>query len=135
MPIPTATSCRARELRRPNPPGLADDLFSRPCGAVASPFALSCDTLQDDSGTNSRLWLAVGGLAIVCIGGAVAYWLASRDPGDPRLNGFVRARPPVPIVFTSRSEPASLIAAAPEGEGFTAPGQRLWAAREGRLRL
>ncbi|NBO93564.1 MAG: hypothetical protein EBV06_14820 [Planctomycetia bacterium] len=44
-------------------------------------------------------------------------------------------RPPVPIVFTSRTDPASFLAAAPEGEGFHYPGQRLWAAREGRLRL
>jgi hypothetical protein len=41
----------------------------------------------------------------------------------------------VPVVFTSRSEPVSFQAAAPSGEGFTAPGQHLWAAREGRLRL
>jgi hypothetical protein len=72
---------------------------------------------------------------VVVGGGAVGYWLLTRDPGDPRLNGFVHARPPVPVVFTSRSEPASLAPAAPEGEGFTAPGQRLWQAREGRLRL
>src|SRR5262249_14340825 len=38
-------------------------------------------------------------------------------------------------VFTSRSEPLSFEAAAPEGEEFTYPGRRLWAAREGRLRL
>jgi hypothetical protein len=79
-------------------------------------------------------WLAAG-LAALAAGGAIAFRAARSDPGDPRLAAFVHARPPVPVVFTSRTEPASLVAAAPEGEGFTAPGQRLWAAREGRLRL
>jgi hypothetical protein len=74
------------------------------------------------------------GLGVLVAGGA-GYWLTRADPGDPRLNAFVRDRPPVPVVFTSRSEPTSLFAAAPEGEGFTEPGQRMWAAREGRLRL
>src|SRR5262245_61894467 len=55
--------------------------------------------------------------------------------GDARLRQFVHARPPVPIVFTSRTEPASLYAAADEGEGFAYPGKGLWQAREGRLRL
>jgi hypothetical protein len=80
-----------------------------------------------------RLGLATA--AILTIGGAFAYWGSRGDPGDPRLHAFVHAKPPVPIVFTSRTEPAGLSAAAPEGEGFTYPGQRLWAAREGRLRL
>src|SRR5205823_14887973 len=48
---------------------------------------------------------------------------------------LVRSRPPVPVVFTSRTEPASFAAAAPDGEEFRYPGKRLWAAREGRLRL
>jgi hypothetical protein len=74
-------------------------------------------------------------LALVAVGGALTYWLIRPAAGDPRLSAFVHARPPVPVVFTSRSEPASFAAAAPEGEGFTEPGQRLWAAREGRLRL
>src|SRR5262249_52828865 len=79
-------------------------------------------------------WL-VAGLAAAVLGGAIVYRATRPDPGDPRLNAFVHSRPPVPVVFTSRTEPASLSAAAPEGEGFTYPGQRLWAAREGRLRL
>jgi WD40-like Beta Propeller Repeat len=79
-------------------------------------------------------WL-VAGLAAAVLGGAIVYRVTRPDPGDPRLNVFVHARPPVPVVFTSRTEPASLAAAAPEGEGFTYPGQRLWTAREGRLRL
>src|SRR5205823_3562300 len=48
---------------------------------------------------------------------------------------LVRSRPPVPVVFTSRTEPASFAAAAPDGEEFRYPGKRLWAAREGRLRV
>jgi hypothetical protein len=51
------------------------------------------------------------------------------------LRAFVHSRPPVPVVFTSRSHPASLEAAADEGEGFTYPGTVNWAATEGRLRL
>lgn len=80
-----------------------------------------------------RIWLVIA--ALIVIAGGVVYWWTRPDPGDARLNGFVHAKPPVPVVFTSRSEPESLVAAAPEGEGFTEPGQRLWAAREGRLRL
>jgi len=51
------------------------------------------------------------------------------------LRGFVSGKPPTPVVFTSRSSPASLIAAAPEAEGFTYPGTIPWTATEGRLRL
>ena len=54
---------------------------------------------------------------------------------DPTLTPFVRTPPPCSVVFTSRSEPMSLIAPAPTGEGFRWPGQPLWQAREGRLRL
>src|SRR4026208_2564307 len=73
--------------------------------------------------------------AVFLLGGGIAYWLLSSDPGDPRLQGFVHSKPRVPIVFTSRSEPISLQAPANVGEGFAEPGTRLWAAREGRLRL
>ncbi|MFO0798741.1 MAG: hypothetical protein U0804_14810 [Gemmataceae bacterium] len=74
--------------------------------------------------------------ALAVAAGVVAYWFLFRpDPGDPRLNRFVAERPPVAIVFTSRTEPVSFEAAAPEGEAFEYPGRRLWAAREGRLRL
>jgi hypothetical protein len=72
--------------------------------------------------------------AVVAAGGTAAYLLWPAR-GDPRLRAFVHANPPVPVVFTSRTEPASLIAAADEGEGFAYPGQGLWQAREGRLRL
>jgi hypothetical protein len=82
-----------------------------------------------------RTWVLASSSAVLLLGGGIAYWLLSNDAGDPRLQPFVHAKPPVAIVFTSRSEPQSLHAAAPEGEGFTEPGQRPWAAREGRLRL
>src|SRR5262249_4168418 len=82
------------------------------------------------------LLLLAASAVLLAVAGGVACWLLTRpDPGDERLRAFVFARPPVPVVFTSRSEPASLDAAAPEGEGFVEPGVRLWAAREGRLRL
>lgn len=81
-----------------------------------------------------RLLAAV--LVALAAAGFAAYWFVFRpDPGDPRLNAFARARPPVDVVFTSRSEPLSFEAAAPEGEEFAYPGLRLWAAREGRLRV
>jgi hypothetical protein len=83
-----------------------------------------------------RPWLLAAGLLVALVAGFAVYWFALRhDPGDPRLNAFVRSRPPVPVVFTSRTEPASFEAAAPDGEEFRYPGKRLWAAREGRLRL
>jgi hypothetical protein len=79
---------------------------------------------------------AAAGLVLLCAAVFALYWFVLRpDPGDPRLNAFVIVRPTVPVVFTSRTEPASLEAAAPDGEEFTYPGKRLWAAREGRLRV
>jgi hypothetical protein len=76
------------------------------------------------------------GLGLASAAAAALYWFVLRpDPGDPRLAAFVRARPPVPVVFTSRTEPASFEAAAPDGEEFRYPGRRPWAAREGRLRV
>ena len=80
-----------------------------------------------------RIGLLLGTLVILT--GVAWYFFFRPDPGDPRLNAYVHSRPTVPIVFTSRSEPLSFMAAAPEGEGFTYPGKHLWAAREGRLRL
>ncbi len=80
-----------------------------------------------------RRWWWLGAFAVSL---AVALcWLCWPNPGDARLKAYVQAPPPVPIVFTSRSEPASFRAAAPAGEGFNYPGQPLWQAREGRLRL
>lgn len=98
-----------------------------------------------------RWWWLAGG----CVAGLVlagGWWFFRPDPGDARLNAYVHGLPPVAIVFTSRSEPASLRAAAPhflpsppgrgaggEGlspeDGFVFPGKPLWQAREGRLRL
>src|SRR5262245_27220049 len=83
-----------------------------------------------------RVRILLGAGVVLADAGFAVYWFALRhDPGDPRLNALVRSRPPVPVVFTSRTEPASFAAAAPDGEEFRYPGQRLWAAREGRLRL
>src|SRR5437764_689131 len=85
-----------------------------------------------------RRWLLAAGFLVVVLAaaGSAGYWFFLRpDPGDGRLAAFVRGRPPVPVVFTSRSEPASLEAAAPDAEEFRYPGTRPWAAREGRLRL
>src|SRR5438477_12912056 len=83
-----------------------------------------------------RTRLVIAGVVVLAAAGSAGYWFFLRpDPGDPRLNAFVRGRPPVPVVFTSRTEPASFEAAAPEGEGHHYPGRRPCAAREGRLRL
>lgn len=78
------------------------------------------------------IWLVLASLLAAAVG--LFAWLRPA-PGDPKLRAFVHARPPVPIVFTSRTEPASLRAAADKGEGFVYPGQPQWQAREGRLRL
>ncbi len=79
-------------------------------------------------------------LGLLAIGGSAWYFLFAKGtryalPEAVDLRPFVRANPPVPIVFTSRSEPASFQAAAPEAEGFTYPGTIPWTAQEGRLRL
>src|SRR6266853_5678410 len=82
----------------------------------------------------SLRWYIAFTAGLALLAGAIA--LLMRPPaGERRLRPFVYKRPPVPIVFTSRSEPASLRAAADVGEGFTYPGQGLWQAAEGRLRL
>ncbi|HEX4606746.1 MAG TPA: hypothetical protein VH092_00940, partial [Urbifossiella sp.] len=74
---------------------------------------------------------------LVAAGGAAVYLLvfARAVPEARELRSFVHSHPRVPVVFTSRTEPASFQAAAPEGEGFTYPGTIPWAAAEGRLRL
>jgi hypothetical protein len=53
---------------------------------------------------------------------------------DPGLAAFARGRPPVPVVFTSRSTASAFEAAPPEADGFTYPGTIPFAAAEGRLR-
>jgi hypothetical protein len=82
------------------------------------------------------LWL-VASVFVLGVAGALAWhWFGGIVvPADERLAAFVHARPPVPIVFTSRTETASLRPASPKGEGFHWPGQGGWQAREGRLRL
>ncbi len=82
-----------------------------------------------------RRYLIVLCLALAGASAAGTAWYSRGTPADPRLARFRQALPPVPVVFTSRSEPASLIAAAPDGEEFHYPGKRLWQAHEGRLRL
>ena len=88
---------------------------------------------------NRKLILPVLGLLV--IGGSAWYFLLFAKgtryalPEAADLRPFVRITPPVPIVFTSRSEPASFQAAAPEAEGFTYPGTIPWTAQEGRLRV
>lgn len=74
--------------------------------------------------------------AAILIAGVVVWrvWFGAIAP-EPRLAPFVASAPSVPIVFISRSETASLQAAAPEGEVFAWPGQALWQAKEGRLRV
>ncbi|MCH7726662.1 MAG: hypothetical protein IH991_09315 [Planctomycetes bacterium] len=79
-----------------------------------------------------RRWLtgilSLGALAVLLV------WLFRDDGADPRLRAFVRAHPPVDVIFTSRSDVASLVAAPPEGAVYSYPGQGLWQSREGRLR-
>ncbi len=74
---------------------------------------------------------------VVAAGGAVWYFVFAgmAVPEARELRSFVRAKPPVPVVFTSRTESGSFEAAAPEAEGFKYPGTIPWPAREGRLRL
>jgi hypothetical protein len=82
-----------------------------------------------------NIWRMVAGVVLILAGGSALAWWFWPDPGDPVLRNYVHGRPPVPVVFTSRTEPASLQAAASAGEGFVYPGQPLWQARQGRLRL
>jgi hypothetical protein len=82
-----------------------------------------------------RRWRLLALVAAGLLLAGVAAWWFWPDGGDPRLAAYVHARPPVPVVFTSRSHPESFRAAAPEGAVYAYPGQRLWQATEGRLRL
>lgn len=75
-------------------------------------------------------------MVLVALGAGVYFLLFAKPVGEAReLRDFVHAQPPVAIVFTSRTEPASFVAPAPEAEGFTYPGTIPWSATEGRLRL
>jgi len=77
-------------------------------------------------------------MALLLVAGC---WYSFADTGDDRLGTFVKSKPPVPIVFTSRSEPTSFRAAADvgdyttEGIGARGVGQPQWQARDGRLRI
>ena len=42
---------------------------------------------------------------------ACGWYFLVHDGGDPRLAGYVRSKPRLAVVFTSRSEPASFRAA------------------------
>ena len=81
-------------------------------------------------------WIA-GATLLIVLAITIA-WYASGNglpASDPALTRFVRSSPPCPIVFTSRTNAASLRAAADEGETFVYPGQPLWQAEQGRLRM
>ncbi len=76
---------------------------------------------------------------IVAVAAAVSWWLAARRgmavPPAAALMGHVHQKPTNAIVFTSRTETASLEPAAPESAPYREPVQVPWAAHEGRLRL
>ncbi len=80
-------------------------------------------------------------LLLLSLVGVACWYFVLRDTGDPRLNQHVRNTPPVPIVFTSRTDPASFRAGASlgdysnEGKAIRGYGQPQWQAREGRLRI
>ena len=83
-----------------------------------------------------------GSIALVTLIVAVAsgsVWFAVRHgmavPPAVAMRAHVRHKPTSAIVFTSRSETASLQPAAPESDPYREPVQVPWAAREGRLRL
>lgn len=91
-----------------------------------------------------RRVLLIGGVALGVLVIAVVGWLLfGEPPGDPRLAPFVRGKPPVPVVFTSRTEPASfragtsaaIVADSFRPVVFRGDGQPQWQAREGRLRV
>jgi hypothetical protein len=83
------------------------------------------------------LKVAAGAALLLFIAVSVVCWqLLGMGVSEARgLRSSVHSHPAVPIVFTSRSEPASLQAAPPEADGFAYPGTIPWAAAEGRLRL
>lgn len=80
-------------------------------------------------------------VALVGLSAVLVWFFFLRDTGDPRLRPFVQSPPSYPIVFTSRTEPASFRAAStqadfsPTGAAVRSPGQGEWQAREGRLRV
>src|SRR5205823_6219052 len=95
-------------------------------GRIARPHVSSVVTAMRIPRRLKIAGLLVGSLALA--GGVAAYLLFS-GMGVPEahdLRAFVKSHPPVPVVFTSRTEPIAFEAAAPEGEGFTYPGTIPW---------
>ncbi len=87
-----------------------------------------------------RRVIVLSGVSLGVLALAALAWVLLREPaGDPRLAGFVSGKPPVPVVFTSRSSPASFRAAATAGDSsgtsLRDSGQLEWQAGEGRLRV
>ncbi len=74
-------------------------------------------------------------MAIACVWGWFEAGRGVTIPPAAALMEHVRQRPTTALVFTSRSEAASLRPEAPESEPYRQPVQVPWAAREGRLRL
>jgi len=78
-------------------------------------------------------------VTLILAAAPVNLWLAARRgmtvPPAAALMAHVREKPTIAIVFTSRTEAASLRPAAPESSPYREPVQVPWAAREGRLRL
>ena len=85
----------------------------------------------------SRTFSAVAVAAAIAFAG---YYFFS-ESGDPTLAGFVKSKPAISIVFTSRSAPSSLRAASEIGDyspnaiGAKSTGQPQWQANDGRLRI
>ena len=75
---------------------------------------------------------------IIAVATVYLWFAARRDMAIPpaaALMEHVREKPLNAIVFTSRTEAASLRPEAPESDPYREPVQVPWAAREGRLRL
>ena len=79
--------------------------------------------------------------ATLVTAGLTGFALTGLDRGDPRLTSFVSTSVDYPIVFTSRSGPASFRAAAkqgdyaPGGAAIRDTGRPQWQEAEGRLRV
>jgi hypothetical protein len=87
---------------------------------------------------HKTLFFGIGAAALIAVTAGIAIYMLFCGMGVEEANDlqqFVHKTPQYPIVFTSRTEPASFVAPAPEAEGFTYPGTIPWAAAEGRLRL
>jgi hypothetical protein len=85
------------------------------------------------SGTIALILMSIALVAAVGLPFALRRPMAVTPAAE--LTEHVRRKPTTAIVFTSRSEAASLQAPAPESTPYREPVQVPWAAREGRLRL